>query len=336
MSLTQIDELVYRHLEAQGVPGASVAIIQDDKPLLVKGYGFADLEQQIRVTENTTFQIASLTKQYVATLVLMLAHERKLHLDDSITQWLPEGGDKWSMISVRYLMGHLSGISDQPVDNLDDQVDVFEDELVKVIASAPLLCAPGTKWDYSNSGYVLLGALIHRVTGKLWWEAMDERIFAPLGMSGARVVDEVLSSDRAIGYEKTDGQVAPQSWIAPGFNTTADGGLLMSAQDFAAWSAALGLDILMPQKELQKLWEPIRFRDGRVAGTPEHRFGLGWMLPHEPVFPRLAQHKGAWQGFSTYIARLLDAKLTVVVLTNLDDEFSNPDLIGREILHGLN
>ena len=332
MMFAQIDELVVRQLDEQGIPGASVAIIHDQKPLLVKGYGFADIQRQISVTEGTAFQIASLTKQFTATLILMFAHEKKFHLDDAITNWLPEGGSKWSMISVRHLLGHLSGISDKPIDVLDDQVEITEDEFIRTIAGAPLLWPPGTKWEYCNSGYVLAGAIIHRVTGMQWWEAMHERIFAPLGMRSARVVDEVTSSDRAVGYEKEDHKVQPQKRIAPCHNTTADGGLLMSAQDFVAWSAALGSDTLLPIKEIQRHWEPVRFRDGKIAGTPELRFGLGWMLPTESNLPLLAQHRGALQGFSTYIARLLDSKLTVVILTNLDDEFSHPDVIGREIL----
>ncbi len=330
--LCQIDDLIRRHLAEQGVPGASVAIIHDDQPLFLRGYGFADLEQQIPVTEKTTFQIASLTKQFTAMLVLMLAHEEKLHLDDPITKWLPEGGSKWEMISVRHLMAHLSGISDQPMDDLDDQVDATEDEFVRTIASTPLVCPPGTKWEYCNSGYVLLGALIHRVTGQPWWDVMSEKIFRPLGMTTARIIDEVANPDRAIGYEMTDGTMHPQEWIAPSFNTTADGGLLMSAKDFVAWSAALGSDVLLPQTEIQGMWEPVRFRAGKLARTSALRFGLGWMLPHEPNFPRMAQHKGAWQGFSTYIARMIDTKLTVVVLTNLEDGSSNPALIGRDIL----
>lgn len=332
MLLAQIDELIRRHLGEQGVPGASVAIIQDDEPLLVKGYGFGDLEKQIPVTADTTFQIASLTKQFTSMLILMLVHEKKLHLDDAITKWFPEGGDKWSMISVRHLMAHLSGISDNPMDSLDDQKEFTEDEFVRTIASAPLLWQPGTKWDYCNSGYTLLGALIRRVTGLPWYEAMRERIFDPLGMASARVIDEIPNPYRATGYEMEYGKLQPQGWIAPSHNTTADGGLLMSARDFVAWSAALGSDRLLPQKVIQQMWEPSHFRDGKIAGTTELRFGLGWMLPTEPNLPRMARHKGAWQGFSTFIGRLLDTKTTVVILTNLDDDFSHPDVIGRDVL----
>lgn len=335
-TLSQIDDLVRCHLDEQRIPAASVAIVQDQEPLLVKGYGLADLENQIPATEHTSFQIASLTKQFTSMLILTLAHEERLHLDDAIIKWFPEGGDKWSMISIRHLMAHLSGISDEPMNDLDDQIDFTEDEFVTAIGSAPLLWSPGTKWDYCNSGYALLGILIHRITGKPWYEAMRERIFEPLGMKDARVIDERPDPSRAVGYEMTDGAMHPEEWIAPNHNTTADGGLLMSAEDFVAWSTALGSDALLPPKEVQRMWEPVRFRDGRPAGTSELRFGLGWMLPNEPALPRMAQHKGAWQGFSTYIARLLDSKTTVVVLTNLDDDFSHPDVIGREILTMIN
>ena len=162
---------------------------------------------------------------------------------------------------------------------------------------------------------------------------MRERIFDPLNMTAARVVDEIASPSRAIGYEMIDGKPEIQSWIAPSHNTLADGGLLMSANDFIGWSGGLGTEILLPEKTLQQLWKPVAFRDGKLAGTPKHRFGLGWMIPTYQGLPRMAQHEGAWQGFSTYTGRLLDTQLTVVVLTNLDDEFSHPGVIGREIFH---
>ena len=331
-TLDQIDALIRRRIAEQQVPGASVAIIRDREPLFARGYGFADLGQLVPTVPETVYQIASLTKQFVAMLILMLSHDTILHLDDSISKWFPEGGDKWSMISVRHLMAHLSGLDDAPMDALDDQRDYSEDEMVAAIASAPLLCPPGTKWDYCNSGYVLLGVLIHRITGKHWVNVMRERIFDPINMTTARVVDEVASPNRAIGYEMIDGTLHPQEWIAPSFNTTADGGLLMSAQDFVAWATALGSDVLLPQIEIQRLWDPVRFRDGRMPGTSALRFGLGWMLPTYDGMPKIAQHEGAWQGFSTYIGRLTDLQLTVVVLTNLDDELSKPCVIGREIL----
>ena len=330
--LDAIDTLVRCRSAEQQVLGASVAIIQGSEPLFIRGFGFADLERHISAGPNTVYQIASLTKQFVSTLMLMLSHEGILHLDDPISKWFPEGGSKWSMITVRNLMGHLSGISDAPTGGLDDQRDYTEDEMVVAIASVPLLCPPGTKWDYCNSGYVLLGALIRRATGKFWGDVMRERIVEPLGMKTARVYDEVVSPSRAIGYEMIDGKPEVQSWIAPSHNKLADGGLLMSAEDFVAWSAGLSGDTLLPQNVIQELWNPVAFRDGKLAGKKAHRFGLGWMLPTYDGLPKMAQHEGAWQGFSTYTGRLLDENLTVVVLTNLDDEFSHPGVIGRDVL----
>jgi CubicO group peptidase (beta-lactamase class C family) len=332
---SEIEDHILRRMEEQGVPGASVAIIHDNKPLLLRGYGFADIKNQIPVTESTTFQIASLTKQFTACLILMLAHDGLLHLDDSISKWFPEGGSPWSLVSVRHLVAHLSGISDEPMDAMDDQREYTEDEMVAAIASAPLVSSPGTKWDYCNSGYVLLGALVRRVTGRFWGDVLRERIFVPAGMKTARVVDEVIGPNRAIGYEMEGGVLDEQRWKAPCHNTTADGGLLMSAEDFVGWSAALSSEVLLPQSVIQEMWNPIRFRDGKLAGTKEYRFGLGWMLPVVAGLPRIAQHRGAWQGFSTYIGRLIDTCLTVTVLTNLDDEFSHPDMIGHNILLAL-
>ena len=164
---------------------------------------------------------------------------------------------------------------------------------------------------------------------------MQERIFELLGMASARIVDEVASENRAIGYEITDGKMHVQDWIAPCHNTTADGGLMMNMRDFGLWSAAHGSDILLPQPDIRSMWEPARHRDGQLAGSPDFRVGLGWMLPVVEGLPNLAQHLGAWQGFSAYVGRVIDQKLTAAVFTNLEWGPSDPVVIGHDILRML-
>ena len=329
--LDAIDALIRRRLGEQQVPGASVAIVQHDQILFNRGYGQADIENHVTSTPDTLFQIASLTKQFTAMLILMLAEDHMFHFNDPITKWFPEGIGRWDMVTIYHLVSHTSGISDKPMDELDDQRDYTEDEMVLAISSMPLQWPPGTKWEYCNSAFVLLGILVGRATGKFWGEVMRERIFDPLGMKTARVIDEVTPF-RAIGYEMVNGVRRAQRKIAPSLNTFGDGGLLMSTTDFCGWSAGLGTDILLPQKVLRQVWEPVTFRDRSLAGTEILRFGLGWILPTYKTLPRVAQHEGAWQGFSTYTGRLLEEGHSVVVMTNQDDSISKPAVIGRELL----
>lgn len=291
-------------------------------------YGLSSLENRTRLRRQSVFPIASLTKQFVATAVMLLVRDGRLQLEHSVAPWFPESGDFWSEVTVRDLLCHLSGISDELYDSVDDQQEVSEDELVEVIASAELKRPSGTKWEYCNSGYVLLGALIHRVTGQFYGDVLFERIFFPLGMRDAVVYRQDIEL-LATGYESDGKLIDVEEWIHPSHCTPADGGLCMSIDDLSRWACAL--DRGFPSwGVLNEMWTPARLRSGLSAGYSGLRIGMGWMLPVDPRMGDLAQHEGAFRGFSSYIGR--SSGFTVAILANIDDDVSELKLLGQEIL----
>jgi CubicO group peptidase (beta-lactamase class C family) len=190
----------------------------------------------------------------------------------------------------------------------------------------PLDFAPGAKWNYSNTGYVLLGILIHRVTGEFYGDFLGERIFKPLGMSATRIISEAdIVPHRSSGYRLVKGQLKNQEWVAPTLNTTADGALYTNVVDLARWDAALDQRRLIQRSSYEEMWTPVKLNDGTT-----YPYGFGWDVRDEGGH-RIVAHDGAWQGFTMNITRYLDTRLTVIVMTNLDSDNSKPDKIAAEV-----
>ena len=186
--IARIDEFVKTEMQKQQIPGVSLAVVKDGKTMLAKGYGYANVEHQIPVKPETIFQSGSVGKQFTATAVLLLVEEGKIGLDEKISKYLGEVPENWKNITVRHLLTHTGGMTDYPQD-FDFRRDYTEDELLTKAKAIPLAFQPGEKWQYSNLGYVTLGILIGKVTGKFYGEFLQERIFKPLGMSTARIIN---------------------------------------------------------------------------------------------------------------------------------------------------
>ena len=329
-SADPIDDIVNQEMKSQKIPGLSIVVLRDGKPIKLKGYGFADLENKVKATPDTIYQSGSVGKQFTSMLVCQLVQDGKLNLDDSITKWFPEGGEKWKAVTVRHLLTHTSGLADMPYAFMDMRKAYKPEQLLDMLVKSTPLELPGTKWRYNNGGYVLLGFLIQRVSGKFYGDLMKERIFDPLDMKTTRIISERdLVPNRARGYELESDGLKNQSWVAPELNTTADGSLYLTVRDFAKWDAALYSEKLLKKPLRDEMWTSAKLNDGKLTG-----YGYGWGVSNLPKV-QLAEHSGAWQGFTTYIGRLISSKLTVVVLTNLDAGHSNPAKIGHRILTSL-
>jgi CubicO group peptidase (beta-lactamase class C family) len=320
------DDLIKAEMERAKVPGVAVAVIRDGKPVKVQGYGYANLEHKILVTPDTVFQLGSVGKQFTAALVLLLARDSKLSLDDPIGKHLPFAApEAWQAITVRNLLNHTSGIHDY-TEFLDFARggDPKAEETAKSLTGKPLDFAPGTKWAYSNSNYLLLGVLIEKVSGKFYGDLLTERIFKPLGMTTARInSDAALIPNRAAGYEPTPDGPRNQSYVPPNVNTYADGSVVMSLRDMVKWDAALNTDVPLPKDVRDQMWTPATLKDGKKT-----EYGCGWMV--RAVNGRqVIEHGGAWQGFTANISRYVDDKLTVIVLTN--SAGGNPGRITRAV-----
>ncbi len=305
-----MDNYVREEMVKQHIPGLSVAIARGGRLEKARGYGKANLEWNVPVTPDTLFQSGSVGKQFTATAVMMLIEDGKLSLEDKISKYLDGTPAAWSDITVRHLLTHTSGVGDiYAVLNL--RLDYTEDELLKKAESVPVAFAPGARWAYSNTGYVLLGILIHKVTGRFYGEILKERIFDPLGMATARnISEEEIIPRRASGYRLVKGVLKNQEWVSPSLNTTADGSLYLTVLDMAKWDAGLYTDKLLKRSSLNKMWTPVKLNDGTIRN-----YGFGWAIGSHGGH-RLIEHGGAWQGFLSHIARYVDDRTTVVVFVN--------------------
>jgi len=310
-----INRYVQAEVERQHIPGLSVAVLSGDRVVLSRGYGLANVELHVPASDSTVYQSGSMGKQFTAALVEMLVDNHRIRLDDSIVRWFPEGAAAWQGITVRHLLTHTSGVAEYTDSTFDYRKDYTEDELVKFAAARPLDFRPGERWSYSNTGYLLLGALIHRVTGRFYGDLLRDSVFGPEGMRDSRVISEAdIVPNRAAGYRLENGALKNQEWVAPTLNTTADGALYFTVRDLARWAIALNHARVPSAAALDTAWTPVRLSDG--ANYP---YGFGWYLVPQRAQRRIA-HTGSWQGFKTVIARYPQSAgggLTVIVLANL-------------------
>jgi CubicO group peptidase (beta-lactamase class C family) len=305
-----VDDFVNSEIQKQRIPGLSLAVVRSGTLTLAKGYGFANVEHKVPVRPETIFQSGSVGKQFTATAVMMLVQEGKVALDERIGKYLGEIPESWKNITVRHLLTHTAGMTDYPSD-FDFRRDYTEEELLGRAKAIPLAFQPGEKWQYSNLGYVTLGILIHKVTGKFYGDFLQENIFKPLEMDTARVISEAdIVPNRSAGYRLVAGELKNQEWVSPSLNTTADGSLYLTVLDMAKWDAALYSEKLLKKASLEQMWTPVKLNSGKTSP-----YGFGWSL-EEVNNHRLIEHGGAWQGFQSYIARYPNDGLTVIVFAN--------------------
>ncbi|HEV2341833.1 MAG TPA: serine hydrolase domain-containing protein [Candidatus Acidoferrales bacterium] len=324
----RVDAFVMSELHRQKIPGLSIGVYRDGDIVKAKGYGLENVELNVPASAKTIYESGSMGKQFTATAVMMLVEEGKLSLDDKIKKYFTDAPASWDAITVRNLLSHTSGIKNYTTKAMDYRKDYSEDELVKMAESAPLDFAPGTDWSYSNTGFVLLGILIHKVSGEFYGDFLQEHIFKPLGMRTTRIISESdIIPNRAAGYDLVKGEWKNQDWVSPSLNTTADGSLYFTVLDLAKWDAALYTEKLLKRADLEQMWTIAKLNDGKPN---KGNYGFGWFI-NKMNGHTLVEHGGAWQGFTTTICRYVDDKLTVVVLTNLDSAHSDPDRIAHGV-----
>ncbi|HVL68160.1 MAG TPA: serine hydrolase domain-containing protein [Vicinamibacterales bacterium] len=306
------DAVIRAEMDQQRIPGLAVAVIHKGQPVLMKGYGLANVEHQVPVTPDTIFQSGSVGKQFTAAAAMLLVEDGKLQLDAPLTRYFADAPPHWQRIRVRHLLTHTSGLPDYTQGTIDYRRDYSEDELLRFAYALKLEFEPGARWNYSNTGYVVLGVLIRRASGRFYGDLLAERVFAPLGMKTARVIsEEDIVPHRAAGYRLVRGELKNQTWVAPQLNTTADGSLYVSLRDMVAWDAGLRAERVLKTESWRQMFAPVALNSGRT-----YPYGFGWTLD-EIGGRRVQRHGGSWQGFQTDIARYPDGGLTIIVLANL-------------------
>ena len=327
----KVDAFVGSELERQRIPGVELGVYRGGKLTKARGYGLANVEWNAAVTPDTIFQSGSVGKQFTATAVMMLVEEGKVGLDDPVKKYFPDAPERWNDIKVHNLLSHTSGLSEYETGARTKaggpfymRLDYTEDELYKKIAEMPMDFKTGGDWAYRNTNYVLLGILIHRLTGQFYGDFLQERVFRPLGMTRTRIIsEEDIIPRRAAGYQLVKGELKNQEWVSPSLNSTADGALYFTVEDLQKWDAALYTEKLLKKASLERMWTVEKLNNGKPNKA---NYGFGWEIDSVNGH-RVIAHGGAWQGFTCYIARYVDDRLTVVALTNLDSGHANPKKI---------
>src|SRR5262245_34695483 len=248
-------------MKAQNIPGISLSVIKNGELLKAGGYGFANLELAVPASAETVYQLASVTKQFTAAAVLLLVEENRIRLDDTLSVYFDDTPNTWRKLSVRHLLTMTSGIKDYNKSLGDSREDFDYEKLWRIIADFPLEFEPGEKWAYSNSNYILLAALICRVTGQSYDEFLANRIFKQLGMTSTRrdIPSEIIKN-RAALYESQSNRTVNCRFVNPTLFNNGDGGLVTTVLDMAKWDAALYPGKLFKASTLEKLWSPVSFK----------------------------------------------------------------------------
>jgi CubicO group peptidase (beta-lactamase class C family) len=332
-------DAIFASLRSRDLPGAAVLVIQNGQVVFERGYGVTDLRTHRPIDERTDFRLASVTKQFTAMAIMLLVHDGKLRYESRLTDIFPDFPDYGREITIRQLLNHTSGLKDYE-DLMPKDYEVGRQEL-RQIQDAEVLellkrekttnFPPGTKWAYSNSGYVLLGRVVGKVSGKPFGQFLHDRIFLPLHMtdSVAYVKGKKGVPNRAYGYSK-----GPDGWQetdqSPTSATLGDGGVYSSVEDLAKWDAALRNHTLLSRAEMEPALTPVEVPQGQVTepnGGPAE-YGFGWFLNPYHRHKRM-WHYGETMGFRTAIQRFVDDKLTVIILCNRSD--LNPTALALKI-----
>ena len=272
----------------------------------------ADLEKKIAATPQTNYRLASVTKQFTATAILLLYQDSKLSLDDRIKRWLPSLPAALDSVTIRQLLTHTSGIIDyEDVIPPGTTAQLHDADVLRLLESQDsTYFKPGTKYQYSNSGYALLALIVERVSGKSFAAFLHDRIFAPLGMNHTVAFEDGVStvSNRAFGHTMKD-----SAWTRKDQSTTSavlgDGGIYSSIDDLVRWDAAL-----YDSRLLSDASRKLAFSPQTPTDKPDVSYGFGWRITGETLW-----HSGETSGFRNVIVRYPARHLTVVILTNRDD-----------------
>jgi CubicO group peptidase (beta-lactamase class C family) len=299
-----------------------VAVVKDGKVVKTAAYGLADLENEAPVTVDSVFALASITKQFTAAAILLLAEKGKLSLDDHVSGFLPEPPEAWKDITLRHLLTHTSGLPglDRGFTSLQASwpMELSTKDAYASATKDAMDFAPGEAWQYSDVGYFLLGMVIEKVSGKKYPEFLAERILKPLGMKNTSVPDQIhLLAHRVRGYTLLEGNLVNicrdgQVELASHF------GMFSTVGDLVRWDRALSSGGLIQPSSLEQAYSQVVLKSGAT-----YPYGFGWALGDRKGH-RFVAHTGIT---GTEITRFLDDEVTVIVLTNLGN-WGGPETAG--------
>ncbi len=303
----KVDEYLNAAMKVRRFAG-TVLIARNGQPLVSKGYGMANIEDGVANTPQTKFRLGSVTKQFTSMAVMMLQERGLLSVADPVCKYVPDCPAAWQPITIRHLLTHTSGIPNYTA--LPDfrnfaRTPMTVPALVDLFKNQPLDFAPGDTYSYSNSGYILLGYIIERASGKSYQDFLRENIFGPLRMANSGYDGTMLLSHRAAGYAF---DAHSNSEINAGYIDMsvpfAAGALYSTVEDLLLWDQALYTERLISRKSLDEMFTPFK-----------GNYAYGWSAGKQ-FDRRSISHGGDIYGFASHIARYPDDRVTVIVLTN--------------------
>jgi len=326
----QIDA-IFAPLKSNNAPGAAVLVVLDGKPVFRSGYGVTDLRTRSPIDSQTDFRLASFTKQFTATCIMLLVHDGKLHYDDHLTDIFPEFPEYGKAITVRNLLNHTSGLPDYEDILMKQYPNTPPDQIPQILDAGVLKSLerqtavqfpPGSKWQYSNSGYAVLAMIVEKVSGKHFGQFLHDQIFAPLKMNNTLAYEKGKNEvpHRAYGHTKQKDGSLQQTDQSPTSAVLGDGGIYSSIDDLERWDRALREHTLLGESDIQPALTPVQITSGPAKfqnGKPVS-YGFGWFLDPYKGHRRM-HHDGETIGFRTTIQRFPDDKLTIIVLANRAD-----------------
>jgi len=315
----KVDERLNGLVKTGGFSGA-VLIAREGRVLVSKGYGMANLEDETPNTPQTKFRLGSITKQFTSTAIMMLQEQGKLNTQDSICKYVTDCPAAWQAVTLHHLLSHTGGVAN--FTSFPDYPKTMRqsttvEALIARFKDKPLDFQPGEKWSYSNSGYVLLGQVIEKVSGKSYEAFLQDNIFTPLGMTNTGYDHNTrVLLHRAAGYEPQGTGLANAAYLDMTIPFSA-GALYSTVEDLYLWDQALYTEKLISKKSLDLMFTPVK-----------NNYGYGWGSDSQYGLKRVA-HGGGINGFVTFIARYPEAKALVVVLCN--NVRSNPAAISTDL-----
>jgi CubicO group peptidase (beta-lactamase class C family) len=332
-SQSGIDAIFAPLMESRS-PGAAVLVRKNGRTIFQRDYGVRDLRTLRKIDSRTNFRLASCTKQFTAMATMLLVHDGRLKYDTRLPGVFPEFPGYGRAITIRHLLTHTSGLPDYEDlmgDTWTPTHQIQDDEVLSLLKQAKPKFAPGTNWAYSNSGYVLLGLIVARISGLPFPQFLHDRIFQPLHMTGslAYVKGKTAVPQRAFGHTKEKNRFIESDQSATSA-TLGDGGVYSNLDDLEKWDAALDNHSLLSQEEMRPALLPAMLSDGSTPRWPEAPgednlspgkpvvYGFGWFL--DPYSARARMwHFGSTMGFGTAIERFTQEELTIIILCNRTD-----------------
>ena len=308
----KIDQ-IFSEYNKPDMPGAAVMVIKNGEIIFQKGYGIANIESNQPVSETTNFRLASVTKQFTAMSILLLIENGRINFNTTLKELFPDFPEFGSKINIKHLLQQTSGLIDYE-DMIDDTVTIQlkdKDVLNLMMQSDSTYFEPGSKYQYSNSGYALLALAVEKISGKPFRDFLEENIFQPLGMKNTIAFENNINEvkNRAYGYTITEAgtELTDQSITSA---VLGDGGIYSSLNDLFKWDQALYTNNLIDQKYLIESWTP-----GITLEGAEFPYGYGWHL-EKRYSSEVVYHTGSTRGFRNILYRIPGNNFTIVILIN--------------------